>query len=132
MSFVKAAFWVFLIILLVPTNGQERYQLYAAAQRTVADIGGFCTRNPDVCQMVSSAVEGIGRKLKSTADSVEELLRESGIAPARPQPYANGRANPERQGAIDADPQTATTSSLSADTLTRRDLRPVWRGPGRR
>ena len=131
MSFVKAGFWVFLIILLLPTNGQERYQLYAAAQRTVSDIGGFCTRNPDVCQLVSSEVQDLGRKLKSTANSIEDMLRQTGIAAERAQPYDQGPADHEHQGALDTVPGTATTSSLSNDTLTTEDLNPAWHGPGK-
>jgi hypothetical protein len=130
MSYVKAAFWIFVVILLVPTNGQERYELYVAAQRTIADIGGFCTRNPDVCQLVASSVQNLGRKLKSTTDSIESMLRETGIAADRPQPYQQEPANRERQGAVDPAAGAATTSSLSGNTLTREDLGPAWRGPG--
>ena len=84
MFFVKAAFWITVVILLLPSNGQERYALYTTAQQTVADIGGFCTRNPDVCEKTSSMASGILQKLKTTADTIEDMLRDAGIA-GRPQ-----------------------------------------------
>ncbi|NJM35255.1 MAG: DUF5330 domain-containing protein [Rhodomicrobium sp.] len=131
MSFVKAAFIVLLILLLLPTNGQERYALYTAAQRTAADIGGFCTRNPDVCDMVKSAFVNIGHKIKRTTESIEEMIHESGIGADPGRLYERQPAYRQQQGSAPSDPKTATTSSLSRDTLTMQDREPVWRGPGK-
>ncbi len=128
MFFVKAGFWILVIILLLPSNGQERYELYATAQRTVADIGSFCTRNPDVCEKTSSAASGMLNKLKTAADSIEDMLRDAGIG-ARREIKDNDPQYRERQGQLDGDSRM-TTSSMPG-TLTPNDLRPSWRGPGR-
>lgn len=130
MFFVKTAFWIFLIILLLPSNGQEKFEFYAVAERTIADIGGFCTRNPDVCEKTSGMVDGVVQKLRTTTEMIEDALRDSGIAAAR-RDQAEDRPAPERHGQLDGDPNMGATSSMSVDTLTSEDLRPAWQGPGR-
>lgn len=133
MFFVKAAFWITVVILLLPSNGHERLAMYTTVQQTVADIGGFCTRNPDVCEKTSSIASGIVHKLKTTADAIEDMLRDAGIGARgsseqssyQPSDY---RGTP-RGGWVGDDPRT--TASLPGDTLRSDDLRPRWQGPGR-
>ena len=129
MSFVKAAFWILLILLLMPSNAEERYTLYTTAQRTVSDIGGFCRRNPDVCNKTSSIVDSVARKLQTTADTIEDMLRDAGVGVERTQRYDGG--DRQRHGAYRPRSPINTTSSVSNDTLTPDDLRPAWRGPAR-
>lgn len=132
MFFVKAALWITLILLLLPSNGQERYELYTTAQRTVADIGNFCTRNPEVCNKTSSIASGVVEKLKNTARTIEDMLREAGIGARRGDDSSEGAwLDPDRQDWNGDDTPVASTSSLPGGTLTPQDLRPSWRGPGR-
>jgi hypothetical protein len=130
MSFVKAAFWIAVILLLMPSNAQERFELYSTAQRTIADIGGFCVRNPDICERTSAAASGIVHKLKSTADTIEDMLRDAGIGAERTRRNDRDGYDRERHGALRTPSEVRTTSSVSSDTLTAADLRPKWRGPG--
>ena len=131
MFFVKAAFWIVLIILLLPSNGQEKFELYVAAERTISDIGGFCKRNPDVCEKTSSMVDGVVQKLRTTTEMIEEALRDAGIGAGREQTGEQPTAR-ERHGQLEgSDPNMTASSSMSGDTLTSEDLRPSWHGPGR-
>ncbi len=131
--FVKAAFWIALILFLLPSNGQERYELYATAQRTISDIGGFCTRNPDICEKASSAFQGILQKLKAATHSVEDVLYESGIgakrSPAHDEVSVRDDDPPYHRAALH--PATTSSVGVGADTLTAEDKRPTWRGPNR-
>jgi Family of unknown function (DUF5330) len=130
MFFVKAAFWIMIIILLLPSNGQERFEFYDTAQRTISDIGGFCGRNPDVCEKTSAMFGGVVQKLRTTAEMIEDVLRDAGIA-SRREETGQGPAVRGRQGRLDDDdPNITPTSSMAGDTLTGDDLRPSWYGPG--
>src|SRR5258706_3066726 len=122
MFFVKAAFWIFLIILLLPSNGQEKFELYAVAERTISDIGNFCKRNPDVCEKTSSMVDGVAQKFRTTAEMIEEALSDVGIAARRDQ-TGERPVSRERHGQIDEGPNMTAASSMSTDTLTSEDLR---------
>ncbi len=124
MSFLKVAFWGVLILLLLPTGGEERFAIYTNAQRTIEDLGGFCRRNPDVCENVVSAFEGLGRKLSATARMIEDMLYHAGIGADRSQ-------LPAMQGGFGEGDPPHTTSSMAQDTLTPNDRIPAWRGPAR-
>ena len=130
MFFVKAAFWIILIILLLPGSGQEKFELYVAAERTISDIGAFCQRNPDVCEKTSSMVDGVVQKLRSTTEMIEEALRDTGIG-ARREQTGERLGSGERHGQLEDDPNMTSASGMSGDTLTSEDLRPTWHGPGR-
>ncbi len=130
MSFLKAVLLIMLVLLLMPSNSEEKYALYATAQRTIADIGGFCTRNPDVCERVSSGFKGIGQKLITTTDSIEGMLRDAGIGREPKSMHERDFDRYDRQSAVHSIRPAATPSPLN-DTLTPKDRNPEWRGPDR-
>ncbi len=134
MSFRKILLIVLVIFLLVPTNGEERFAFYTTAQRTVADIGGFCGRNPDVCEKVAGAFDGVLRKLKSTASSIEDMLQDAGIGAPRGSYGVEHPAYDDGRDGYRRDLRRDTTSSMTphtSDTLTRADKSPAWKGPER-
>ncbi len=57
MFLIRAAFWLSLVVFLLPADPQTgeqaprvtAMQALVAAQSTVADLSGFCDRNADVC-----------------------------------------------------------------------------------
>lgn len=122
MKFLKYAFLGALLLLMLPSGGNQRSAIYSNVQQTFVDIGGFCTRNPNVCDSITSAIQGIGEKLSNTAKSIETMLYQVGIGVDRSQlqqPLAD----------INATDTPQTTSSLYIeDTLTAADRKPGWRG----
>jgi hypothetical protein len=146
MFFVRAAFWIFLILLLMPTNDREKADFYTAASRTLSDLGSFCTRNPDVCDSTGAIVESLLRKVRNTVDMLEEMVTpEQSRANAvpvqrpnesqhRPQRGAGERGDRAERGDRvnrgDRAEMIAPASSRSQNTLRPEDLRPTWRGPG--
>lgn len=123
MKILKIAFWGGLLLLVLPSNGEQRAATFMNVQRTLADIGGFCTRNPEVCDNVASAFQGLGQKLGSTANMIETMLYQAGIGADRSQIY-------QPVSGVNSGDGSMTTSSLSAqDTLSSDDRFPGWRGP---
>lgn len=131
MFFVKAAFWIVFIILLLPGSGQEKFELYVAAERTISDIGAFCKRNPDVCEKTSSMVDGVVQKLRTTTEMIEQALRDTGVGSRREQTDEQPSSGKRHGQRADDDPNMTAASDMSVDTLTSEDLRPAWHGPGR-
>ncbi len=125
MSFVRVVLLVVLVLLLLPSNNEQRFEFYSTAQRTLADLGGFCTRNPDVCENVSAAFQGILDKLKSSTESVEDMLRDAGIAQQQEE-YTSGY---EHQTSRHENLRSTVAPRGAEDTLTSSDRRPSWRGP---
>lgn len=69
---IRMTFWIGLVLLLLPIGTGENddapsigiVQLYMAAQSTIADLSGFCARNPQACEMGGSIVTLVGLKAK--------------------------------------------------------------------
>lgn len=137
MFFVKIAFWALLVIILLPSNTQEKLEIYGTAQRSVSDVSHFCDRNAELCDKTSEFFTGIYQKFTTTTEMIEEMLREYGIGGDvetlhnEDALWEGGRPRPQRQGKANNLARWATTSSMSQDTLTRADLMPSWRGPSR-
>ena len=79
---LRAAFWLSLAVLLLPSgeDGQPQTaqvstgEAIYAAQTFVADISGFCERNPDTCQTGEQALKTFGSKARYGAKLVYGYL----------------------------------------------------------
>lgn len=146
MFFVRVAFWALLVIILLPSNTQEKQQFYGTAQRSMSDATGFCDRNADLCEGTTAFFYGIYQKLATTTELIEELLRDSGLGNSGAGDAGNNAGDdnpngkdlqrlpqqspyPQRQGKTN-NLNGASTASMSQNTLTRADLVPSWQGPG--
>ena len=49
MFLVRSAFWLVLLLVLIPTDAEQQKNMFEMAQTAVADIRGFCVRNPATC-----------------------------------------------------------------------------------
>lgn len=117
MFVVRAVFWLTLVAMLVPEvphddarppggGPQERVGLLdtvMAGKAAVADLAGFCDRNPDACRTAGIAA----RELTDGVIRLVEKLIGGPEAPVPPQPPA----------------------APGRDTLTPTDREPAWRGP---
>ena len=129
MFLIRLAFWLGLVVLLLPTDERQQAKLYGTAVSTVERVTTFCDRNAQLC---SASVDFWGtflRKAEFGARVVGDLITSSGrkdevtpavdVVPApapAPAPVdlrrrAEPRAYPSAQG-----------------TLTPTDLSPSWRG----
>ena len=80
--FIKAAFWLTIVVLLLPTEPSTQEQTpqvsaieaLSAAQTAVEDASGFCGRNPDACSVGSQAFQSFGEKAQYGAKLLYEFL----------------------------------------------------------
>jgi hypothetical protein len=108
MFLVRAAFWLTVVVFLLPGDpgtsspapGVGALQALDAVQATASDLSGFCGRNPDVCTTASAAGEIFSEKVRYGVQLI--------------------------QNAFGSHAQGATT-----DTLTRDDVATPWRGASR-
>jgi hypothetical protein len=115
MFLLRAAFWLTIVILLIPADPQSgeapRITLvnaFMAARATVADLSGFCERNPDVCVTGGAAIDVFAEKAEN---GVRMLYR-----------YFD-----EEDGEDGGADGAANHGTLSPD-----DLALPWRGPAER
>jgi hypothetical protein len=112
MFLLRAAFWLSVVILFLPGDPQSgtdaprvtAIQALMAARATIADMSGFCDRNPDVCVTGSAALGAFTEKAENGARMIFRYF--DGAAAGKPA------AGPER------------------GTLNEEDLAPAWHDPG--
>jgi hypothetical protein len=115
---MRVAFWLSVVVWLIPADPKSGadaprvtlVQAFVAARATLADLSGFCTRNPDVCVTGNAAAQIFSDKAET---GVRMLYR-----------YFND------EGAKADDPAAAPAPADNAlqGTLTPDDMKPVWRG----
>lgn len=49
MFLIRTAFWLSLVVLLLPTDPQKQAKLYSTASGAVQHVATFCDRNRSVC-----------------------------------------------------------------------------------
>lgn len=155
MFLVRTAFWLTVVILILPAEpakdpvpqnaatGEKLStgQLFQAARATVDDVSTICARQPDVCSASAAAWDVFSRKAQYGAKLVIRAV--SGEAPpeataATPQRVPMKRdkedariptreANSQEPATQDA-PQAANQPAAQ-NTLTDTDRQPMWRDP---
>ncbi|SDQ88450.1 DUF5330 domain-containing protein [Pseudovibrio sp. Tun.PSC04-5.I4] len=85
---LRTTFWIGLVLLLLPigTGSDEDapsigiVQVYMAAQSTFKDLGGFCDRNANACEMGGSVFTLVGLKAKEAARLTYNYLSDDGLS----------------------------------------------------
>lgn len=117
MFLIRTAFWLTLVILLLPTSEQEQRDVYGTAEAAVKDMRSFCTRNPEVCAKSRDAFETFSQKAQFGAKMLMDF-----VADATTEQAVSQEENPRRF-------PTSFRDKRSENTLTDDDLAPGWFGP---
>jgi hypothetical protein len=72
---LRTAFWLIVLVLLLPTNEQQQSQVYGTAQAAVKDVSGFCERNPTVCTTGKDAFDVFVQKARFGADMLMSFVK---------------------------------------------------------
>ena len=97
MFLLRTAFWLTLIILLLPTNEQDQNKIYGTAEAALKDMRSFCVRNPGVCEKSGDAFEVFAQKAEFGArmlmDFVSDVASDDPVETAPRRTTANSRAS---------------------------------------
>lgn len=113
MFLLRTAFWLTLVILLLPTNEGEQVQILGTAEAAIKDVRTFCVRNPGVCEKSRNAFNEFGEKAQFGAKMLMKFFDEE--------------ASPDGQPRT----QTSLFGRETRGTLTDDDLEPNWLGSRR-
>ncbi|MDJ0513860.1 MAG: DUF5330 domain-containing protein [Methyloceanibacter sp.] len=144
MFLIRSAFWLVVLILLIPTDGEQQKKIFEMAQTAVADVGGFCLRNPETCDSGQYAINVLVQKAQHGAGMVQSLVdkRTGTFAPvhdpATPQQASANQLAPQDTpidgammpvpSAVPIEP-TPWLQGESQHTLSPEDLKAEWNGP---
>jgi Family of unknown function (DUF5330) len=116
MFLIRTAFWLMILILLLPNDEQQQSQVYGTAQAAVKDVSSFCDRNPEVCAKGKDAFGVFVHKAQFGAAMLMGFIKDKAGA---------GATDPATP---DAAAPASWKSSESLDTLDPDDLEPAWGG----
>ena len=123
MFLIRAAFWIGLVVLLLPTDANQQARLYGAAAATVERVTTFCDRNAQACTAGAEFWATFVKKAEFGARIAVDLVSSGGRkegevvpTPVRVEPEAP-RARPEPR-----------VHPSARGTLSPADLTPAWRG----
>src|SRR5262245_59782217 len=124
----KAAFWLTIVVLLLPSSEKNASapqigatEAVSAAGAAVSDMRQFCTRQPEACAVGSQAAVALGQKAQAGAKMLYEFLTEK-VGTDKLGPNETGPVTPKVE-------HTGSTTQPSQNTLTPEDTAPAWRGP---
>jgi Family of unknown function (DUF5330) len=130
---LRMAFWLGLVLLLLPTGTASRGpavsdvgagNAISAASATVSDLRGFCSRQPDACTVGSQVATALGHRAQAGAKMLYDTLTE-----ALGGQTGSVGSGTSRRGAAKTASENSPSERASQDTLTATDLIPAWRGP---
>lgn len=118
MFLIRTAFWLTLIILLLPTNEQDQNKIYGTAEAALKDLRTFCVRNPGVCEKSGDAFEVFAQKAQFGARMLMDFVSDA----ASDDPVETASTEKDRK-------RPSFFRSESRNTLTDDDAQPSWSGP---
>jgi len=117
MFVLRLAFWLGVIVLLLPADEQQQARLYGTATSAFERATTFCERNAETCTTASEAWSTFRKKAEFGAKLVRDL--------ANKRQGPDDPMQPARNGGLDG-------KGSQRGTLSPMDLQPAWRGPGSR
>jgi hypothetical protein len=138
MFLFRTAFWLVILILLLPTDEDQQKRIYGTAQAAVNDVASFCDRNPQTCAAGQDAFAVLVQKARYGAQMLVSLAenKTTPLGDSVPGPVAMSESGMSEDPSVMPVPAAAplepTTwdASTSQDTLTADDRAAAWDGPG--
>jgi hypothetical protein len=126
---IRTAFWLLIIIVLLPTDGKQQSQVYGTAQATVQDVAGFCDRNPETCTTGRDAFDVLVSKAQFGASMLMNFFKQQTGGDVQGGVPAEDTSSEERASEelpyLAAEPATWNESQ---DTLNLEDREVAWGG----
>ena len=128
---LRIAFWLMVLILLMPSGREQQNNVYSIASATMRDLGRFCERNPATCQHGETALHSFVAKAKVGGETVFNFIKKR--VSARYTDYqSDAAAEWYSSSAVDRKtglPSDRSWTRKSRHTLTNQDLQPQWMAP---
>ncbi len=117
MFLIRTAFWLSLLILILPTDEQKQQAVYGNAEAAVQDLRGFFKWNSVLFEASKSSIYTFSQKAKCGAIMLTDFVyKKTGDANYQPVSQSGNR----RPSFFRRDTQS---------TLTAEDMQPAWSIP---
>jgi hypothetical protein len=124
---LRMAFWLSVVCVLLPSGTKstspdaqiDATQAATLAGAAVSDMRGFCSRQPDACEVGGKVAVALGHKAEAGARTLYEFISAK----------LTEKSAPVDKAAAKLVPVTATGQVAPNGTLTPGDMAPAWHGP---
>ena len=123
---IRIAFWLMIVVLLLPTDERQRSEVYGTAQAAVNDVATFCDRNPETCAKGKDAFGVFVQKAQFGARMLMGLINSRGEPGEVPAEAPDDTQGPETDSAFEP---ARLDLGAPRDTLSPEDLEEAWAGP---
>ncbi|MGE0768633.1 MAG: DUF5330 domain-containing protein [Hyphomicrobiaceae bacterium] len=123
MFLIRSAFWIALIIWLIPSDPAKQAQMYETASNAIHRAATFCDRNASLCESAGNYWGIFKDKAAVGARMVGDLINER---LAGTQPAGLSQGDLRRNG-----PPALERTLPTRDTLRPADRNPEWRSSAR-
>jgi hypothetical protein len=120
---IRTAFWLMIIVLLLPTDDQQRSEVYGTAQAAVNDVATFCDRNPETCARGKDAFSVFVQKAQFGARMLMDLIN------GRTESGEGETPGSEARSLFEPTNFDVSASQAAQDTLNPEDREEAWSGP---
>lgn len=125
MFIIRTAFWLALVVFLLPSDKESRERLAVAAGNVYVQLSTACDRHPDACAQ-GAAAWGVFKSQAQAAGRIAFDLAMDKLAPRGADRTA--APAPTQPAAIEARPAAHVPPAAYQGTLRDEDLSPRWRG----
>ena len=128
---IRTAFWLMIIVLLLPTDDKQRSEVYGTAQAAVNDVASFCDRNPETCARGKDAFGVFVQKAEFGARMLMGFIKEqtgTGEA-ASDASVSDESATSDASVSASGVAPASWDNGTSQDTLNPEDREAAWGGP---
>jgi hypothetical protein len=120
MFLIRVAFWLGLVVLLLPTDERQQARLYGTVVATVERAMTFCDRHAQACATGAELWATFMKKAEFGARVAIDLISSGG----RKEEDTTG---PRQPASVKTRPDGRQPADVRG-TLTPADLAPAWRG----
>ena len=125
MFLIRLAFWVGVVVVLLPTDERQQARVYGTAVATVERVTTFCDRNAQACVAGAELWATFVKKAEFGARMAIDLATSGG----RKDEDATSPHSQPTSAKVKPEPrQEAKVPAAVRGTLTPSDLTPAWRG----
>jgi Family of unknown function (DUF5330) len=125
MFLIRSAFWLMIIVLLLPTDEGQQSQVYGTAEAAVKDVATFCDRNPETCTTGKTAFDILVHKAEFGARILMSFIMDKTGLGGDETASSGAPATPAFSGIAPA----SWARGTSQDTLNPEDREAAWGGP---
>lgn len=105
MFFIRTAFWVSLVVMLMPADERRQADLYGSATAAVQWTATFCDRNVDLCSRSGEFWQTFKQKAEFSARLAGDLIQKN---------YKKAPAGSATTSGSDASPNVSMPPATSA------------------